>query len=282
MFRGPAPWLRRIAGDARGVVFVEFIIAFVPVFVLFLGIVQLALLSAAQLVVQHAAIAGARAASVVLDDDPRYYDGTARGDVSGTGASAEDSFEHGLAHILGEGAPASGSISLGGPRMAAIRRAVHVPLAAITPEPALLPYLIVPAARRSLMRVLGTSPASRLFFGLNFYLPLTTAVTFPKAPGSAELLGARITPNRSVTVRVTHLVPCAVPVVSVLMCGALDSASSGGDTRARARAEINLAPGASMLSMFRFTRVALMQAEASMPSQRAGYAYASEQTASGS
>jgi Flp pilus assembly protein TadG len=74
---------RTLGRDCRGVVMLEFLVAFVPVLVLFLGVLQLALLAVAQLAVQHAAIAGARSASVVLDDDPAAYGGEARGEASG-------------------------------------------------------------------------------------------------------------------------------------------------------------------------------------------------------
>jgi Flp pilus assembly protein TadG len=74
---------RALANDARGVVMLEFLVAFVPVLLLFLGAVQLALLSVAELVVRHAAIAGARSAAVVLDDDPARYENEARGDLLG-------------------------------------------------------------------------------------------------------------------------------------------------------------------------------------------------------
>jgi hypothetical protein len=273
-----------LVGDTRGVVFIEFIIAFVPIFVLFLGVVQLALLSVANLVVQHAAVAGARAASVVLDDDPRYYDGAARGDVSKVGATTNGGFERALAQRVGETGEAVQGFSLGGPRMTAIRNAVHVPLAAIAPEPGLFLYLISPTARAGLAQVLGSLPASRLIFGLTFWEPITTAVTFPKAAGSSELFGSQFTDTITIRVRVTHLVPCMVPVVSALMCKMLISIGKPAkppvdtpkDRQARARKELRSAPGASMQKLFAFTRVVLLQAEATMPAQTATYQYASQ------
>lgn len=275
---------RRLADDTRGVVFLEFIVAFVPVFMLCLGVVQLALLSVASLVVQHAAVAAARAASVVLDDDPRYYGGAARGDVSKVGATTGSGFERAFAQRAGDTGKAEQGFSLGGPRMTAIRNAAHVPLAAIAPEPGLLLYLISPTARAGLAQILGTLPTSRLIFGLTFWVPITTAVTFPKAAGSPELLGPQIADTPTIRVRVTHLVPCAVPVVSALMCTMLIAIAkpatppvdTPSDRRARARAELRKAPGASLQKMFAFTRVVLLQAEATMPTQNATYLYASQ------
>lgn len=60
--------------DRRGAVYVEFLIAFMPVFCMFLGLVQLADLHQANLIVNHAAIMAARSAAVVLPDDPQFYD----------------------------------------------------------------------------------------------------------------------------------------------------------------------------------------------------------------
>ena len=57
----------------EGAVFVEFLIVFLPVFTMFLCLLQLALLFAMRLVVGHAAVNTARAAAVVIGDDPATY-----------------------------------------------------------------------------------------------------------------------------------------------------------------------------------------------------------------
>lgn len=59
--------------DTRGAVYVEFLIAFLPVFVFFLCLLQLALLFSAKLLVEHAATEGSRAAAVVFGDEPAPY-----------------------------------------------------------------------------------------------------------------------------------------------------------------------------------------------------------------
>ena len=59
--------------DTRGAIFVEFLIAFLPVFTFFLCLLQLGLLFAVRLVVEHAATNGARAAAVIIGDDPKRY-----------------------------------------------------------------------------------------------------------------------------------------------------------------------------------------------------------------
>ncbi len=68
--------LRAVKGlrdDTRGAVYVEFLIAFMPVFVFFLCLLQLALLFSAKLVVEHAAVTGSRSAAVVFGDEPGPY-----------------------------------------------------------------------------------------------------------------------------------------------------------------------------------------------------------------
>ncbi len=67
--------LARACGrDRSGAVYVEFLIAFLPVFLFFSGLFQLGMIEIADLVTQHAAVTAARAAVVVLPDDPAYYD----------------------------------------------------------------------------------------------------------------------------------------------------------------------------------------------------------------
>ena len=88
---------RSLARDARGVVLLEFVIALLPVLVLFLSALQLALLGAARLVVEHAAIAAARSAAVVLDDDPARY-GEPCGAITGERLHA---IERAVIHVLG-------------------------------------------------------------------------------------------------------------------------------------------------------------------------------------
>jgi hypothetical protein len=60
--------------NQRGVVYLEMLIGFLPVFMFFLGTLQVADASVAHLVVEHAATTAARAAVVVLPDDGAYYE----------------------------------------------------------------------------------------------------------------------------------------------------------------------------------------------------------------
>jgi hypothetical protein len=63
--------------DCRGAVYVEFLIAFLPVYTFFLCVIQLGLLFTVRLVTEHAAINAARAAAVVIGDEPKRYDNEA-------------------------------------------------------------------------------------------------------------------------------------------------------------------------------------------------------------
>ncbi len=65
--------LARAIRDRRGAIYVEFLIVFMPLFVLFMSLVQFAFVQVANLVTKHAAVTACRAAIVVLPDDPDFY-----------------------------------------------------------------------------------------------------------------------------------------------------------------------------------------------------------------
>ena len=71
-----------LSRDTQGAVYVEFLATFLPITVVFLGLAQSAGMYSAKLITAHAAVTGARAAAVVLPDDPKYYDSDV-GSVSG-------------------------------------------------------------------------------------------------------------------------------------------------------------------------------------------------------
>jgi hypothetical protein len=66
---------RSLRANVRGAVFVEFLIAFIPVWVFFLCIVQVGLIFTVKLVTEHAALNGARALAVVGGDEDKRYPG---------------------------------------------------------------------------------------------------------------------------------------------------------------------------------------------------------------
>jgi hypothetical protein len=251
----------------RGTVMVETLIAFMPVFTLFLGIVQYVLLAVAQLVVHHAAVAGVRSASVVLDDDPKYYGGAEELSISdGSGDSGSD-FLTSLASALLSDVPsdsssgASGAAADIGARMVPIRNAVYAKLATIVPARARQTLDGNPGV--SVLDGIGTTPARRLMQARD-YLPVMTTITFPRSPGASELFEGRVEPTGLLTVRVSHVALCTVPLVSAIMCPTLSSVWSSST------------PATENL------RAKVLQAEASMPLQSASYEYASQKTETGS
>jgi Flp pilus assembly protein TadG len=64
---------KRLRSDSRGAIFVEHLIAYLPIMFFFMATWQLVEMCAAHLVLQRAASAAGRAAIVVLPDDPAYY-----------------------------------------------------------------------------------------------------------------------------------------------------------------------------------------------------------------
>src|SRR5262245_15978330 len=87
----PLSFRRLPDSRSRGIVSIETPVCLPVVLVAFLGVVQPALLSAARIVVHHAANRALRAAVVVLDDDPSRYDDEPRGEV---GSSRLDAIRH--------------------------------------------------------------------------------------------------------------------------------------------------------------------------------------------
>ncbi len=65
--------IRELRSDRRGAVYVEFLIVFLPLFIMFMSLVQLAFVEIANLVTKHAAVGACRAAIVVLPDNPQLY-----------------------------------------------------------------------------------------------------------------------------------------------------------------------------------------------------------------
>ena len=195
----PRPRARRGARRRRrveGAAYVEFLLAFVPILTLFLGLVQLGLLYAGNLVVQHAAHRAVRAAMVVLDDDPRYYDGEPRLVIEGAPATADDLARQ-LARRDDPGAP---------PRARTISRRATIELAALT-----MIAVIEPRDGDSLADALGSLDLSRRADAVRAATTLDLHVQ--RAPE-----GSGIPPE--IRIRVRHGFACRVPVVRRLICTA--------------------------------------------------------------
>lgn len=219
-----------------GVVYVEFLIAFIPVFLCFLGIGQFAFIATAKLVVQHAAIMGARSAIVVLEDDHADYHPEGFGviDYRGTSnrrASFQDKLNTVMQWFRSDDSALNHNLfyNRGGPRLRDIRFAVYLPLLAISPSVDQIgrwfginldPTHQQNEIKESLHGAIGDHPELRFVAGL-LYNRAAAAVTFPIAPGSDSFFQGAFGPDDTVTVRVTYLYPCAVPLVSSFMCDSL-------------------------------------------------------------
>jgi hypothetical protein len=257
--------------NTRGAVMVEFLIAFPPVLLLFLCTVQLSLLLAMELAVEHSAVVGSRSAMVVFDDDPEHHDGEPRRAVSGAAPAwrLQDPDSRGAAPPL----PTS--------RAETVRRAVAVVLAPFAPPWRIDGGAVAPAGLNLMNAVSGWR--SRLAFGLSEYPRFALAVTFPVAPGSSVLQAQRLDGD-AVTVRVTYLAPCLVPVASALICRAATrrvasalerrrwtSPSDYGSATADVtlRSELGALPEPALLrdALERGARFAVTRAEATLPLQ---------------
>lgn len=203
---------RTLCSDVRGVVYVEFLTAFMPLLLTFLGITQLSLLKVGQMVVQHAANRAARAAVVILEDAPEHHGDAARGDLTGGNQKSSNSILRFLDDVgssyatlvQDEEAPA-------GSRLKKIRRAGYHALAVLAPTPA--HYL---SKKRTLHGAVGASPWGRIAGGFLAYGGAASAITL-HANGS-KMPATQIARHDALTVRVAFLMPCLVPLAASVMC----------------------------------------------------------------
>jgi hypothetical protein len=210
----------RLQRDEAGAVYVEFLMAFLPVFLLFLGTVQLAFVRGAQLVVREAAARACRTAIVIVDDDPARHS-TPRGALSG--AAPEPGFFGRLQNLLSLAEPTEQGPA--GTRLASIRQAAYVPLAALSPP---VDWLLgTLGASAGDLQDAVTTEATRFGLGFGAYNLTGAIVTLRDAPGSDELASDPVAPDAKVTVHVTYLYYCAVPLVSALICDSLPGLLGG-------------------------------------------------------
>ncbi len=215
---------------ARAVIYVEVLLTIIPVLLFFFGLLQLAWLQAARLIVQHAAQRAARSAVVVLEDDPRRFAGSPQGNVvyhAAAGEAAEAAAGHEpslrqLVDLLGVELPMAELQSIAtsgaGPRLAAIQRAAYLPLAALAPAPETLQRSFGLDAGA----LAGAGNLARFVVGALLYNRAAAVVTLRKPDGSvAHCVG----PMDDVTVRVTYLYTCTMPLASALMCSTLEELS---------------------------------------------------------
>lgn len=224
-----------LLSDTGGAVYVEFLLAFIPLFFLFLGMVQMGLMYGADLAVRHAAVNAARAAMVVIDDDPQGYDGEGRRSFESDGNRRDTVVRRVIEAMIGGGSsPVSRPPSIDSQRFSDIHSAASVPLLPFAP------FIDVrnlsDMGNENVLRAIGTVPEGRAAFGL-VYNESALNVTFPREPVSREFRTSWDAPDddgvsTAVTARVTYLFHCAVPLVNRLMCEDLFALMYGADAGA--------------------------------------------------
>jgi hypothetical protein len=264
--------MRPQAGTAS----IEFLIAFVPLFLLFIGGVQVAFVAAARVVVKHAAVSAVRAAVLAIDDDPFFHqhEGTRRKHLSTVPSGGKLSLPGPLDKALGGSVtPGTETASRGCSRLSRVRRAAYLPLSVLAPALTTPEVARLPGVPDDLAGALE-GPWARVLLGFFAYGRVATAITFPESPGAGRLrdLAESSEPfadDAVVTVRVSHLYACSVPIARELVCDhVLKFVADAGELK---HAEWK----APALAAFG-DRFLLIQAEASLPNQGAPYLYASE------
>lgn len=219
----------RLLRNQQGAVYAEFLIAFVPLFALTLGVAQYALIAQAQIIVRHSASAGARSAIVVLDDDPLNYADQPRLRL-GLESVADAAGAFTDRQLLGA---ALAELTQGGPRTQLIRIAAYKPLLALAPGFA---HIYSNSSDGSLRSAVGNGDVKNVLPGVT-HIAAGAAVVFPRqktpsgtTPGSdsRRSTGAAspleymdvFQGEAEVTVRVTLAYPCSVPIAAELMCDA--------------------------------------------------------------
>jgi len=279
----------------RGTVYAEFLVAFVPLFLMFLGGLQLALIAQARVVVQHAASLAARAAIVAIDDDPIFYDDGKRkllsAEGSGEGRDKSQQLVEGLSKASAP--PATEGESSGSERLNSVRNAAYLPLSAVGPSHEQVMAWFTGAlggGRHSVGQTLGDAPLLRVLTSLALYVRVASAVTFPRARYAKELrdLEQPWRDGELVHVRVTYLFPCGVPLVRAIACRSLIGMKLGDPWSAlsgkeqpfeQALEELGQAEWADMqagLYALPDERFLTLQGEAALPNQGAAYRYPSE------
>ena len=230
---------RSLARGTSGAVYVEFLIAFLPFFVMVLGIAQSALMYMAHLVVQHSATVAVRAAIVVLPDDPSKYEDAplntvAQGRDARTSAAidgilgwlgGDSSSIPSIPGFGGGGGGGGGGADPSSPqatygrrnaRMSAIVDAASIPLMAISPSMQQLAPQLFGQGDDIRDGIGSNTPLMRAATSL-LYNKVGVAVTFPTAPGATTYTNT-FGRNDAVTARVTYLFHCAIPIARQLMC----------------------------------------------------------------
>lgn len=222
--RRPPPASGALFRDQAGVVFIEFLVAFVPVWAFFVCVVQLAFITQANLMVKHSADSAARSAAVVLPDDPSEYGGEPEMSVERNRVTASD-----IGAVLGRVGSALGNkpgtesivsvfsdatvANLGRSRLNTIRLAAHIPLMPLAP---------MNVGRDSGATIAQAIGNERKIVSALYYQPFALALTLPEVKGS-------VATGSEITVRVTYAYQCTVPLARRILCRSFDQLNSQDD-----------------------------------------------------
>jgi hypothetical protein len=271
-----------VLNNERGAVYVEFLIAFFPVFLMFLGICQVALLTAAEAIVRHAAYSAARTAIVVLEDKPSNFSDAPRGSLS-KGSPSErygiDQIVASLAVFTGSGGSLLSAfrtprlLSLGevfamlgrtvepeqpGARMVPIRAAAQMALIPLAPKQS-----AVTPGNDSVNNALFAPSGEQLLFAAK-YTSAAASITIHDTRDGLKLAADPVDPHANVTARVTYAYHCTIPVVRALMCRSLETLAQDNPLMKRpAQALANI--------VGKDARFMALTAAATLPNQGADY-----------
>jgi hypothetical protein len=220
------------------------------------------LLYTGQLMVESAADRAARAAIVVLDDDPACYGGAPRDSIRSGDSRQGGAMPQFLSWL---GLPSSGPVAGDSARLQDIRDAASMTLLPLAPT---IERPVGPSS------IHGAIADGGSLLGLDeraTYNRGALAVTFPQTRGSTAYrtsFGLQDT----VTVRVTYLFHCAIPLARDVVCHSLSSIRSGSRAIGAdlSRAE---APGLMNSPTLSGARFVALRAETALPNQGASYEY---------
>jgi hypothetical protein len=226
--------------QTRGTTSIEMLICFMILVTVWFGLAQLSLVGVGRLVVQHAAHRAARAAIVILDDDPAEYEDAPRGIVAREGE----------------------------PRMAAIRMAAYAPLSVLAPPVTNLTEMAL-GGGGTLKGAISTDLTSAGWAAL--YNPIAAAVTLERDGAPADTFEGDDPdePSEPVTAHVAYLFHCRVPLVARLVCTSFPDLTA--DEATAKKLEYVTEPDKQKLLNVSGQYFLVLEGEETLPNQTAHY-----------
>jgi len=222
----------------RGAVYVEFLIVVFPMLFLMFGLAHIGFAYTAHLLVGHATARAARAAIVILPDETDEYAGVALNRI-GTDGEGLEAYKN---------APEDG-------RYDQIRMAARITLSPLSPA-------IESYVGDSLADAIGDHPGVSTLAGLiGPWTDQGVALTFPDGNGGYL---TEFSPRQDITVRITYLYKCSVPIVRSLVC------RSYSDLDDRAKKELEAMGAKKLLGLADFIlgwRYLAITEERTLPNQ---------------